>query len=101
MNTPNKQAELSKDIEYLEKQFPKGETKFRGQAMVLLALARIEGKAELMKELEGSEPYATGFRDAKAQAISEFNEKLKKNYFSGLNKKELFAMIEKTSQEIK
>jgi len=35
--------EIEKDEEYLDEQFPKGKTKFRGQAMVLLALARIEG----------------------------------------------------------
>jgi flagellar motor switch protein FliG len=34
------------DIEYLEKEFPKGETKFRGQAMVLLALAREQSKKQ-------------------------------------------------------
>ena len=33
------------DIEYLDNQFPKGD-KRRGEAMVLLALARIEGKKE-------------------------------------------------------
>jgi len=32
------------DIEYLEKEFPKGKTRFRGQAMVLLTLAREQGE---------------------------------------------------------
>lgn len=39
-----------KDEEYLDKEFPKGETKFRGQAMVLIALARQEGKIEAYAE---------------------------------------------------
>lgn len=30
----------TKDIEYLDQEFPKGKTKFRGKAMVLLSLAR-------------------------------------------------------------
>jgi hypothetical protein len=47
------------DIEYLEKEFPKGETKFRGQAMVLLALAREQGikqtTADFIKIIESKE----------------------------------------------
>lgn len=35
-----------KDIEYLDEQFPKGD-KRRGEAMVLLVLARTEGKEDL------------------------------------------------------
>ena len=31
------------DINYLEEKFPKGETKFRGEAMTLLAIARAQG----------------------------------------------------------
>jgi hypothetical protein len=38
--------------EYLDQEFPKGETKFRGQAMVLLALAKSEAQAELDKQIE-------------------------------------------------
>ena len=41
---------IEKDIEYLDKEFPKGKTKFRGEAMVLLALAREEGENELRKK---------------------------------------------------
>ena len=40
-----------KDEEYLDEQFPKGETKFRGQAMVLLALARQVGKQTERKRI--------------------------------------------------
>ena len=72
--------------EYLDQEFPKGETKFRGQAMVLLALAKHEGKL---------------------QAINEFKEKLKErlsiidfwqeeNIWIAINKK-----IEETVQEMK
>jgi hypothetical protein len=43
--------EIEKDIEYLEKEFPKGQTKFRGQAMVLLTLARIQGSLSEEKEV--------------------------------------------------
>jgi len=38
------------DKEYLDNNFPKGKTKFRGQAMVLLALSRNQGKSEARKE---------------------------------------------------
>lgn len=37
---------LKKDEEYLDKEFSKGKTKFRGQAMILLVLARQEGIKE-------------------------------------------------------
>ena len=47
-----KKQNNEKDIEYLDKEFPKGETKFRGQAMVLLALARREGEQKAIKEVE-------------------------------------------------
>ena len=39
------------DEEYLEQEFPKGKTKFRGQAMVLLALARQQGKQEVLRKV--------------------------------------------------
>jgi len=42
---------MAKDIEYLDEQFPKGKTKFRGQAMVLLALSRTQGRAEALEEM--------------------------------------------------
>ena len=48
--------EYPNDERYLNKEFPKGETKFRGQAMVLLALAREQGKeqatADFIKMIE-------------------------------------------------
>ena len=43
-------ATLEKDIEYLDEKFPKGKTKFRGEAMVLLAMARQQGKIEIKKD---------------------------------------------------
>jgi len=46
-----RQTELTAE-EYLEKEFPKGETKFRGQAMVLLALAKIEGREDAKQDFE-------------------------------------------------
>jgi hypothetical protein len=36
---------------YLDEQFPKGKTEFRGQAMALLALAKIESKQEAFREV--------------------------------------------------
>lgn len=49
-NIKSKETEFKEeDIEYLDKEFPKGKTKFRGQAMVLLALAREQGKQETLK----------------------------------------------------
>lgn len=44
------ETEWEIDEEYLDKKFPKGETKFRGEAMVLLALAREVGKEEAINE---------------------------------------------------
>lgn len=40
---------IDEDIEYLDKHFPKGD-KRRGEAMVLLAFARIQGKKEGIEE---------------------------------------------------
>ena len=42
---------MKTDEEYLDKEFPKGKTKFRGQAMVLLALAKQEGKQAEQKRI--------------------------------------------------
>ena len=44
--TINEQIE---DEEYLDEKFPKGKSKLRGEAMVLLALARRRGKQEAQK----------------------------------------------------
>jgi hypothetical protein len=40
---------IEKDIKYLDEHFPKGNKK-RGEAMVLLSLARIEGKKNIEKQ---------------------------------------------------
>jgi hypothetical protein len=44
---------MNKDTDYLEEHFPKGKTKFRGEAMVLLALSRQVGKEELGRRIWG------------------------------------------------
>jgi predicted RNA-binding protein len=54
MNPPQdnlKKEIIEEDIEYLDQEFPKGKTKFRGQAMVLLALARKQAKSETLKKV--------------------------------------------------
>jgi hypothetical protein len=38
---------MEEDEKYLDEKFPKGKTKFRREAMVLLALARKEGRKEI------------------------------------------------------
>ena len=38
--------------DYLDKEFPKGETKLRGQAMVLLVLAKMQGRIDALKEVK-------------------------------------------------
>ena len=54
-----------KDIEYLDEQFPKGKTKFRGEAMVLLALARKHGEekrnVEVKKAMDDIRIYTNEF----------------------------------------
>jgi len=46
------------DEEYLDKNFPKGNTHYRGQAMVVLALARQQGRQEAkQKEIKFLEEY--------------------------------------------
>ena len=47
-----KEFDLTRDEEYLDKEFPKGKTKFRGQAIVLLALAREQGRLEMKEDVE-------------------------------------------------
>jgi hypothetical protein len=66
---------MKTDEEYLDKEFPKGKTKFRGQAMVLLALARKEGQqAEQKRILKITKRLqSTAYR-----SIADFIEALKK-----------------------
>jgi len=59
-----------KDLEYLDEKFPKGKTKFRGEAMVLLALARKEGRAEGKKELQ---EYREGLSSSEKQVSLHIN----------------------------
>ena len=47
--TQNKTNSQIEDEEYLDEKFPKGMSKLRGEAMVLLALARRRGKQEAQK----------------------------------------------------
>ena len=42
---------MKSDEEYLDEQFPKGD-KRRGEAMVLLALARIQGEKDQIKSIQ-------------------------------------------------
>jgi len=40
---------MKDDEEYLDEKFPKGKSKLRGEAMVLLALARKVGREEVIE----------------------------------------------------
>ena len=62
-----KNKEEKSDEEYLNQEFPKGKTKFRGQAMVLLALARKQGKSELINQWKSD--IADAFDSGKAEAF--------------------------------
>ena len=64
-----KSKEEKLDEEYLNQEFPKGKTKFRGQAMVLLALARKEGKSELINQWKSD--IADAFDSGKVEGKSE------------------------------
>ena len=74
-----------KDENYLDEQFPKGETKFRGQAMVLLALARLVGKQEAQELFK--------------KKIKEFDKKLRDILYlskkgKGENNDDIYELIE-------
>lgn len=81
-----KNKEEKSDEEYLNQEFPKGKTKFRGQAMVLLALARKEGKAELINQWKSD--IADAFDNGKVEGKSESEIKFKE--FIRLLKEELY-----------
>ena len=68
---------IKEDEEYLDKEFPKGKTKFRGQAMVLLALARHQREKEIL-EIIDKEAVFPAYQDFKnpAEAIAQFKIKL-------------------------
>ena len=65
-----------KDIEYLDKEFPKEETKFRGQTMILLSLAREEGKQQAKQEMENSKAYLELIERGRQQATADFIKKI-------------------------
>lgn len=74
--TINSQLE---DEEYLDEKFPKGMSKLRGEAMVLLALARRRGKQEAQKmfleEIDEWVEECIGDEEVnEAQAIISFSE---------------------------
>lgn len=80
-----KTTELKKDEEYLDEEFPKGKTKFRGQAMVLLALARREGKkqthaeeVDFLKNLDNLTPERNAQIEERIKQLSAEQEELKK-----------------------
>jgi len=63
--------EINEDMEYLDENFPKGDKK-RGVAMVLLSIARREGKCEVVKEYEEFlDDYKTEQRELVRQEIME------------------------------
>ena len=78
------EEECPKDEEYLNKEFPKGETKFRGQAMVLLSLARRQGEKGLIEQWKSniSDSFysgkAEGKREGRIERDKEILEKIDK-----------------------
>ena len=107
-----KSKEEKLDEEYLNQEFPKGKTKFRGQAMVLLALARKEGKSELINQWKSD--IADAFDSGKSSAIkiinfykkswdedkdAIFNEGYMENLFNGMLSK-LNSQRESSKNEV-
>ena len=76
----NKEEELKKDEEYLDKEFPKGKTKFRGQAMVLLALARNQGRQEERERINKTinELIELGNKEDRTIHIGELKQEINK-----------------------
>lgn len=72
---------MKKDIDYLDEKFPKGKTKFRGEAMVLLTLARQVGKENVVKEYEEYlDDYKKEQRELVRQEVLELIDECKVNY---------------------
>jgi len=68
----------NEDMEYLDENFPKGDKK-RGVAMVLLAIARREGKYEAVKEYEEFlDDYKKEQRELVRQEVLSFIDKYSK-----------------------
>lgn len=59
MTSKNKN-EILKDEEYLDEKFTKGKSKLRGEAMVLMALAREVGRKEIGRRIERKERLKKG-----------------------------------------
>ena len=66
---------MDKANDYLEQEFPKGKTKFRGQAMVLLALAEIGEKNRIIEKIE-SIPVTGYKKDEPALILSDFKTRI-------------------------
>ncbi len=64
-----------KDIEYLDEKFPKGKTKFRGEAMVLLSLARREGRFEFIKKIINKDFSCIKLNDLPKDILDIINER--------------------------
>ena len=65
--------------EYLNQEFPKGKTKFRGQAMVLLALARQQEKLETQEKVKKLKDWINENGSGKyfmSLGIDKLNEKI-------------------------
>ena len=87
-----------KDEEYLDEQFPKGETKFRGQAMVLLALARQVGqKAERKRILELIDEFSNPY----PKDIFLWDNKEKLDFNRGRFNQHCFEIVENIREALK
>ena len=74
--------EINEDMEYLDENFPKGDKK-RGVAMVLLSIARREGKCEVVKEYE---KFLDDYKKEQRELVrQEFLEILNKRWESLFN----------------
>ena len=94
-----KQKTREEDIEYLDKMFPKGESKLRGEAMVLLALARKEGKHQFDNQIEAIKDVAEqigfnkGIQQGKKMILKEVEDTINKMLAEGLDGKRQNFMI--------
>ena len=97
----------NKDEEYLDKEFPKGKTKFRGQAMVLLALARKEGMKKSDWRGEKGKYYDLGIKKGKKEALEDVLKIIDNIGFSSNTKEdrdarnELITEIKKKLKDLK
>lgn len=104
----NNGKKIEEDIEYLDENFPKGKSKFRGEAMVLLALARRQGKSEGIKEsikiiekwkschwFESGENNLIAFDDEQMKELTQKLNELKGDEENGSNPQKILQSREK------